>query len=416
MVSMEQAEGTDMDFGTENCQRICQKDEHRLLNFIEVGADPVQLAQKLRSDQQAVGSGTASHPGGSSAVGGMLAPASDDDSQTEDTSSESDSSEKETETEREARVRAEKRKQQKELQRRQREAQMAKRERRIRESQEAEAALERQVAEARAKAAAENALEDADAQSADPTAISESDTGSVQESPNEADDTPAVDQDAEIQLDTDEELAAMLEENTGSDGDGTDEQAQQPSDGGGRAGVADVPAKADTSAKSNPFKPKSKKKHRDDLAQKLYKSIRDVDLVQRYLVSRATLNWVNTADGDNTCLHRACTLGPKATVAKMLVDAKADIHATNAKGQTPLHCACQKGWVDIAKLLVEAKADINEPSAVNSKNGKDSGSPLDIAKRKANSVLLQRRRAAVVKTFDASEPEPLMGNPEDHAL
>ena len=83
MVSMEQAEGTDMDFGTENCQRICQKDEHRLLNFIEVGADPVQLAQKLRSDQQAVGSGTASHPGGSSAVGGMLAPASDDDSQTE---------------------------------------------------------------------------------------------------------------------------------------------------------------------------------------------------------------------------------------------------------------------------------------------------------------------------------------------
>ena len=132
--------------------------------------------------------------------------------------------------------------------------QKAKRERRIRESQEAEAALERQVAEARAKAAAENALEDADAQSADPTAISESDTGSVQESPNEADDTPAVDQDAEIQLDTDEELAAMLEENTGSDGDGTDEQAQQPSDGGGRAGVADVPAKADTSAKSNPFK------------------------------------------------------------------------------------------------------------------------------------------------------------------
>lgn len=103
--------------------------------------------------------------------------------------------------------------------------------------------------------------------------------------------------------------------------------------------------------------PKSKKKHRDDLAQKLYESIRDVDLVQRYLVSRATLSWVNTADGDNTCLHRACILGPKATVAKMLVDAKADIHATNAKGQTPLHCACQKGWLDIAKLLVDAKVN-----------------------------------------------------------
>ena len=48
-------------------------------------------------------------------------------------------------------------------------------------------------------------------------------------------------------------------------------------------------------------------------------------------------------------------------------------------------------------MKMVGQADINEPSAVNSKNGKDSGSPLDIAKRKANSVLLQRRRAAVVK-------------------
>ena len=81
----------------------------------------------------------------------------------------------------------------------------------------------------------------------------------------------------------------------------------------------------------------------------------------------------------------------------MLVEAKADIDATNGKGQTPLHCACQKGWVEIAQYLVNANADINAPSEANNGNGRDGGSPLDIAKRKANSVLLQRRRAAVVR-------------------
>lgn len=84
-MEQQQAGPTDMDFDMDNCRRVCRKDDHKqLLNFAGVGADPVRLAQELRGDQQAAGSGTASQSGGGSgAVGGMLAPASDDESLTE---------------------------------------------------------------------------------------------------------------------------------------------------------------------------------------------------------------------------------------------------------------------------------------------------------------------------------------------
>jgi hypothetical protein len=53
---------------------------------------------------------------------------------------------------------------------------------------------------------------------------------------------------------------------------------------------------------------------------------------------------------------------PTATVTLMLLEANADIHAVNDKGLTPLHCACQKGWLPVAQALVAAK--VRRPPAL----------------------------------------------------
>ncbi len=46
----------------------------------------------------------------------------------------------------------------------------------------------------------------------------------------------------------------------------------------------------------------------------MYASIQNADAVQQFLVSRATVNWVNEEDGGDTCLHRACILGVRTYV------------------------------------------------------------------------------------------------------
>ena len=47
-------------------------------------------------------------------------------------------------------------------------------------------------------------------------------------------------------------------------------------------------------------------------------------------------------------------------VAKLLIDAGADINKGDIYGRTPLHIAVWEGHENIVKLLIEARADINE--------------------------------------------------------
>ena len=57
----------------------------------------------------------------------------------------------------------------------------------------------------------------------------------------------------------------------------------------------------------------------------------------------------------STPLH----LTSKLKIAKYLVNKGSDINATDDYGETPLHVACDMGWIKIVKFLVEKNADIN---------------------------------------------------------
>ena len=63
-----------------------------------------------------------------------------------------------------------------------------------------------------------------------------------------------------------------------------------------------------------------------------------------------------------TCLHFACdgsdkTFG-RANLASALIAKKADMEATDAKGNTPLLLATGAGLVDVVKVLIGAGADV----------------------------------------------------------
>jgi ankyrin repeat protein len=61
-------------------------------------------------------------------------------------------------------------------------------------------------------------------------------------------------------------------------------------------------------------------------------------------------------------------------IAEFLLDAGADVHVRSL-GQTTLHIAASKGYVDLARLLLDRGADVNAPAKV---RGRDR-TPLAIA-------------------------------------
>lgn len=78
---------------------------------------------------------------------------------------------------------------------------------------------------------------------------------------------------------------------------------------------------------------------------------------------RAKVN-VNEIDSDgNTALYFASSYGDDDLV-QVLIDAKANVHATNEDIDTPLHHNCEHaGFVPVITALVSAKADVNAKNA-----------------------------------------------------
>jgi len=60
-----------------------------------------------------------------------------------------------------------------------------------------------------------------------------------------------------------------------------------------------------------------------------------------------------------TPLHLACGSGDSELV-RLLIEAKADIHAKDNNGYSPFYLACSRGHSDVVKQLIAAKANINE--------------------------------------------------------
>jgi ankyrin repeat protein len=72
---------------------------------------------------------------------------------------------------------------------------------------------------------------------------------------------------------------------------------------------------------------------------------------------------------------RAAKSGNAARVQELLAQDPALLQAKDADGSTPLHCAAWKGHAELARLLLEAGADVHAQN----ENGHWGGTPLHAA-------------------------------------
>ncbi len=81
------------------------------------------------------------------------------------------------------------------------------------------------------------------------------------------------------------------------------------------------------------------------------------DAVLALLNKGAKVNAPSTNAMRNMALHAAAA-GRAPAVAKLLLDAGADVNARQSGGWTPLHSVAQNGDVEFARILTEAGADV----------------------------------------------------------
>ena len=104
------------------------------------------------------------------------------------------------------------------------------------------------------------------------------------------------------------------------------------------------------------------------------------DAVRALLNKGAKVNAPSTNAMRNTALHAAAA-GRSSTVAKLLLDAGADVNARQSGGWTPLHSAAQNGDVEFARVLTEAGADV-------SVRADNQQRPLDLALTKGQQAMV----------------------------
>eukprot|EP00698_Gefionella_okellyi_P005569 TRINITY_DN15072_c0_g1_i1.p1 TRINITY_DN15072_c0_g1~~TRINITY_DN15072_c0_g1_i1.p1 ORF type:complete len:620 (-),score=133.18 TRINITY_DN15072_c0_g1_i1:29-1690(-) len=82
----------------------------------------------------------------------------------------------------------------------------------------------------------------------------------------------------------------------------------------------------------------------------------DLELINKLLAERAPVN--ERDDQGNTCLHYAALLG-RVEIARLLLDAGADIEAPNTQfHRRPIHSAAMGGFVHMLNLLIQRGADV----------------------------------------------------------
>jgi len=94
-------------------------------------------------------------------------------------------------------------------------------------------------------------------------------------------------------------------------------------------------------------------------------------------------------EGGYTALHWA-SIGGHAEVARVLIDAKADVGAVAKDGATALHAASVGGHAEFARVLIDAKADVHGVST----NVSLKGTALAIAKLGGHAEVAELLRAA----------------------
>jgi len=104
------------------------------------------------------------------------------------------------------------------------------------------------------------------------------------------------------------------------------------------------------------------------------------DAARSLLNKGAQVNACSTNALKNMALHAAAA-GRSQAVAKLLLDAGADVNARQHGGWTPLHSVAQNGDVEFARVLTDAGADVN----VRADNQQR---PLDLALTKGQQAMV----------------------------
>jgi ankyrin repeat protein len=130
--------------------------------------------------------------------------------------------------------------------------------------------------------------------------------------------------------------------------------------------------------------------------------MRDVEAVRRELAAGVDVDIVNgraaNGDGGNTALWFAAQ-GPwpnGVNIARVLIEAGADVNKQCEHGRTALHMAAAWGHADVVQLLLENRAD---PTIVD----EEGMSPANVARHGYRSNLVtSEQRSAVCELFKSS--------------
>jgi ankyrin repeat protein len=84
----------------------------------------------------------------------------------------------------------------------------------------------------------------------------------------------------------------------------------------------------------------------------------NLNLINDLIALGANVNWQNGDNYNYTPLHLAVR-EESVEIARMLIDAGADLDVQDKWERTPLHWAAVYGRVEITRMLIDAKADVN---------------------------------------------------------
>jgi ankyrin repeat protein len=156
----------------------------------------------------------------------------------------------------------------------------------------------------------------------------------------------------------------------------------------------------------------------------------NLNLVNDLIVLGANLDWQDEDKYGWTPLHYAIDCG-EVEIARMLIEAGADVNVQNEWGKTPLHRAAMRGRVEIVGMLLDARVDVNlqdkggwTPLHVVASNGRveiarmliDAGADKDIRDNVGNlpydladtEELKNLLKPNLSESFDSYDPYELM--------